>query len=145
MRFSVEEVEVGPFLVDLTTGRILRDGTELGLRPQAFRVFKTLIQNRGQYVDHEHMIIEAWDGTVVSRHTVDVTLAELKKTLQEYGSWISHRPKLGYRLDVPKSDDLVRRGCGPAKVSKIPWKASRRLFWKTAPIFARTKGLPLLT
>jgi len=26
MRLSVEEVEVGPLLVDLTTGRILRDG-----------------------------------------------------------------------------------------------------------------------
>ena len=62
MRFSVEEVEVGPFLVDLTTGRILRDGIELGLRPQAFRVFKTLIQNRGQYVDHEHMIVEGVIG-----------------------------------------------------------------------------------
>lgn len=110
MRFSVEEVEVGPFLVDLTTGRILRDGIELGLRPQAFRVFKTLIQNRGQYVDHEHMIVEAWDGTVVSRHTVDVTVAELKKTLQEFGWWITHRPKLGYRLDIPKSDDLIRKG-----------------------------------
>src|SRR5712691_8477169 len=74
MRFSVLEVEVGPFLVDLTTGRILRDGIELGLRPQAFRVFKTLIENRGQYIDHDHMIEAAWDGTIVSRHTVDVTV-----------------------------------------------------------------------
>jgi len=110
MRFAVTEVEVGPFLVDLTTGRILRDGIELGLRPQAFRVFKTLIENRGQYIDHNHMIEQAWDGTVVSRHTVDVTVAELKKALQEFSSWISHRAKLGYRLDVPKSDDLVRKG-----------------------------------
>jgi DNA-binding winged helix-turn-helix (wHTH) protein/Flp pilus assembly protein TadD len=110
MRFAVTEVEVGPFLVDLTTGRILRDGIELGLRPQAFRVFKTLIENRGQYIDHNHMIEQAWDGTVVSRHTVDVTVAELKKALQEFTSWIMHRPKLGYRLDVPKSDDLVRKG-----------------------------------
>ena len=28
MRFSVQEVEVGPFLIDLTTGRVLRDGVE---------------------------------------------------------------------------------------------------------------------
>ena len=64
MRFAVTEVEVGPFLVDLTTGRILRDGIELGLRPQAFRVFKTLIENRGQYIDHNHMIEQAWDAVV---------------------------------------------------------------------------------
>ncbi len=110
MRVSIQEVEVGPFLVDLSSGRLLRDGLELGLRPQACRVFKTLIQNRGQYVDYEHMIAEAWDGIVVSRHTVDVTVGEVKRALQEFGSWVTHRPKVGYRLDVPRSEDLVRKG-----------------------------------
>ena len=110
MRVSIQEVEVGPFLIDLTSGRLLRDGLELGLRPQACRVFKTLIHNGGQYVNYDHMISEAWDGTVVSRHTVDVTVGEVKKVLQEFGSWITHRPKVGYRLEVPKSEDLVRRG-----------------------------------
>jgi DNA-binding winged helix-turn-helix (wHTH) protein len=110
MRVCVQEVEVGPFIIDLNTGRLVREGVEVALRPQACRVFKTLIQNRGQYVDYENMIAEAWDGTVVSRHTVDVTVGEVKKALQEFGSWITHRAKVGYRLDVPKSEDLVRRG-----------------------------------
>src|SRR5688572_31823577 len=56
------------------------------------------------------MIAEAWKGTFVSRHTVDVTVGEVKKTLGEYGTWISHRPKVGYTLDVPTSDALVRKG-----------------------------------
>jgi tetratricopeptide (TPR) repeat protein len=110
MRFSIQEIEIGPFLIDLTTGRILREGVELALRPQAFRVLKTLIENSGQFVDFERMIAEAWDGIVVSRHTVDVTVGEVKKLFQEFGSWIAHRPKLGYRLEVPKSEDLVRKG-----------------------------------
>ena len=110
MRVCSQEVEVGPFLIHLTSGCVFRDGNELPLRPQACRVLKTLIENRGQYVDYEHMIKEAWDGTVVSRHTVDVTVGEVKKALQEYGSWITHRAKVGYRLDVPKSEDLVRKG-----------------------------------
>lgn len=110
MRVCTQEVEVGPFLIHLTSGCVLRDGIELPLRPQACRVFKTLIENRGQYVDYEHMITEAWDGTVVSRHTVDVTVGEVRKALHEFGSWITHRPKVGYRLDVPKSEDLVRKG-----------------------------------
>jgi DNA-binding winged helix-turn-helix (wHTH) protein len=46
------------------------------------------------------MIREAWDGISVSRNTVAVTIAEVKKVLQEYGSWIRCRPKLGYRLEV---------------------------------------------
>ena len=110
MRVSTQEVEIGPFLIDLTSGRILRDGTELPLRPQACRVFKTLIQNRGQYVDYQHMIAEAWDGIYVSRHTVDVTVGEVKKVLQEFGSWLTHRPKVGYKLNVPRSEYLVRKG-----------------------------------
>ncbi|PYS00871.1 MAG: hypothetical protein DMG12_16595 [Acidobacteria bacterium] len=110
MRSTVQEIEIGPFSVELSTGTLLRDGVELDLRPQAFRAFKTLIQNKGQYVDYERMIAEAWGGFVVSRHTVDVTVGEVKKVLHEFGSWISHRPKLGYRLEVPKSEDLVRKG-----------------------------------
>src|SRR5215831_1735376 len=110
MRFSVQEIEVGPFSVDMTTGRVLRDGVEQGLRPQAVRALKVLIQNSGQYVDYDRMIAQAWDGNVVSRHTVDVTVGEIKKALHEFGNWIVHRPKVGYLLKVPKSDELVRRG-----------------------------------
>jgi DNA-binding winged helix-turn-helix (wHTH) protein len=110
MRALVQEVDIGSFQVDLTHGRIQRDGVEVILRPQAFRVFKTLIQNRGQYVDYEHMISEAWGGTVVSRHTVDVTISEVRKALHEFSSWIAHRPKLGYKLEVPRSESLVRKG-----------------------------------
>ena len=56
------------------------------------------------------MINQAWDGNLVSKHTVAVTIGEVKKTLREFGGWISYRPKLGYRLDVPHSDDLVKQG-----------------------------------
>ena len=106
----VRQVDIGPFSVDLATNRVLRDGAELALRPQAFRALKALIQNRGQYVDYQGMIAEAWDGTFVSKHTVDVTVGEVKKALQEFGLWIIHRPKVGYRLDVPRSEDLIRKG-----------------------------------
>jgi tetratricopeptide (TPR) repeat protein len=30
--------------------------------------------------------------------------------MQEYGSWIVSRSKVGYKLEVPKSDELVRKG-----------------------------------
>src|SRR5687768_6585573 len=56
------------------------------------------------------MIAEAWDGTHVSRHTVDVTVGEVKKSLGEYGRWITHRPKAGYCLELPTSEELIRKG-----------------------------------
>jgi DNA-binding winged helix-turn-helix (wHTH) protein/Flp pilus assembly protein TadD len=106
----MEQITFGPFRLDTTTTTLLRDGHELELRPQAFHALKALIHNRGRYVGYAQMINQAWDGNLVSKHTVAVTIGEVKKTLSEFGPWISYRPKLGYRLDVPHSDDLIKQG-----------------------------------
>jgi DNA-binding winged helix-turn-helix (wHTH) protein/Flp pilus assembly protein TadD len=106
----VEQIVFGSFCLDAETGRLLRDGVDLDLRPQAFRALRALLHHRGRFLDSELLMREAWGKTVVSRHTVAVTVGEAKKALQEYGSWISYRPKLGYCLDVPGSADLLRTG-----------------------------------
>jgi tetratricopeptide (TPR) repeat protein len=106
----MEQITFGPFRLDGTTTTLLRDGHELELRPQAFHALRALLHNRGRYVGYAQMINQAWDGNLVSKHTVAVTIGEVKRTLGEFGPWISYRPKLGYRLDVPHSDDLVKQG-----------------------------------
>jgi tetratricopeptide (TPR) repeat protein len=106
----VDKITFGPFCLSLASTRLLRDEIDLGLRPQALHALKVLLQNSGSYVDYERMIREAWDGTLVSRHTVAVTVGEVKKALGEYASWIIYRPKLGYRFEVPRTDDLIRKG-----------------------------------
>ena len=73
-------------------------------------MLKVLLIHSGEWVRYEQMIAEAWSGTLVSQHTIDVTVGEVKRSLQEYGKWIGNRPKVGYCLDVPRSDELVRRG-----------------------------------
>jgi DNA-binding winged helix-turn-helix (wHTH) protein len=104
------EINIGPFTLDTTSGRMLREGAEIRLRPQALQALEVLLRNTGRPVSYEQMIAEAWKGTHVSKHTVDVTVGEVKKTLGEYGRWITHRPKAGYRLEVPTSEELVRKG-----------------------------------
>ncbi len=105
-----EQLEFGPFLVDVTNSRLLRDGVPMKLRPQAFSVLRTLVQHSGQWISCDRLIRESWDGQHVSRHTVSVTVAELKNVLQEYGRWIACRPKIGYRLESPLSDELIKTG-----------------------------------
>jgi DNA-binding winged helix-turn-helix (wHTH) protein/tetratricopeptide (TPR) repeat protein len=105
-----EPIALGPFLVDLATTRLLRDGVEFELRPRAFRALKVLIENPGRLVGYEQMMQQAWDGTHVSKHTVAVTIGEIKHVLGEYGSWINCQPKFGYRLEIPQSEALIRRG-----------------------------------
>lgn len=100
----------GPFMVDLGFARVFRDGQEIPLRPQVFRVLQFLIQNSGRLVDFDEMLVEAWGGAKVSKHTVAVTLRELKDVLGEYGSWITIRPGYGYTLEIPESEHLMRIG-----------------------------------
>jgi len=105
-----EQLSFGPFRLDLKNCSVLRDGADLGLRHQAFRALQVLIQQTGMYVDYEQMIRDAWEGNVVSRHTVATTIGAIRKALNEYGGWITYRPKLGYRLEVPATTDLIRTG-----------------------------------
>ena len=100
----------GPFTLDPDSRRLRRDGIEVPLRPQAFLALQTLANNPGQSFDYERLLAEAWGGTIVSRHTVDVTLGDVRKALGDHASWIRRQPKNGYCLVVPTSDTLVRRG-----------------------------------
>jgi tetratricopeptide (TPR) repeat protein len=97
-------------MVDLSTARVFRDGHEVSLRPQVFRVLQFLIQNPGRLIDYGEMLREAWGGARVSKHTVAVTVNELKAALREYGSWISIRTGYGYCLEIPESEHFMRVG-----------------------------------
>jgi tetratricopeptide (TPR) repeat protein len=106
----MEDPTFGPFSLDLAAGRLMRDHAEVRLRPQAFHALRVLVAYRGQYMSHERLMAEAWRGIVVSRHTVDVTIAEARRALGEYAAWVRRRSDAGYCLEEPASSDLVRRG-----------------------------------
>jgi DNA-binding winged helix-turn-helix (wHTH) protein len=110
VRVPVEPIPFGPFCLDAANSRLLRDGVEVEIRPQALHVLQVLVQNSGRHVSYEQMIQEAWNGTLVSKHTVAVTVGEVKKILGEFGPWISYRPRMGYCFEAPHADDLVRQG-----------------------------------
>jgi DNA-binding winged helix-turn-helix (wHTH) protein len=104
------DLTFGPFTLDSAAARLVCDGKEVKLRPRAFHVLRVLLLHSGRSLGYEHLMKEAWEGTFVSRHTVDVTVREVKKTLGQYGSWISHRPKVGYCFEIPSSEEHIRRG-----------------------------------
>jgi DNA-binding winged helix-turn-helix (wHTH) protein/tetratricopeptide (TPR) repeat protein len=104
------EYTFGPFCLSTAASRLTRDGVDVRLRPLAFRALRVLLQHQGEFVDYDAMIVEAWEGTHVSPHTIDVTISEVRRHLGEYGRWIVHRPKFGHALEVPRSDELVRQG-----------------------------------
>src|SRR5258708_6369101 len=106
----VADIRFGPFCLDTVASRVQRDGADLKLRPQAVNVLKALLQKRGQYLDYDQLLKDAWGRIVVSRHTVATTVADVRNALNEYGSWINYRPRVGYCLNIPRSDQLIRTG-----------------------------------
>lgn len=110
MPVIAEQFEFGPFLLDASNSELRRDGVPLKLRPQAFSVLRALVHSTGHWISCERLISDAWEGNHVSRHTVSVTVAELKSALEEYGNWITSRPKVGYRFESPRSDELIKTG-----------------------------------
>jgi tetratricopeptide (TPR) repeat protein len=108
--YAEEQIALGPFCVDLANTRLFRGGNEVELRPRAFRALQVLLQNPGQLVHYEHMIRDAWDGVCVSKHTVAVTVGEIKEVLAECGAWITCQRRFGYRLEIPGSEDLIVTG-----------------------------------
>lgn len=106
----MDQFGFGPYRLEARGPRLLRDGVELDVRPQACLALRALVRNTGRYMDYEEMIREAWNGTLVSRHTVAVTVGEVRKALREYGAWITYRPKRGYRWEAPGSQELIRTG-----------------------------------
>lgn len=109
-RAVTTELRFGPFAVNTDASTLSRDGVELRLRPRVFHALRVLASRPGAFVGYEGLMADAWEGTHVSRHTIDVTLAELRRHLGEYGRWVVHRQQRGYALVVPGADDLVRRG-----------------------------------
>jgi DNA-binding winged helix-turn-helix (wHTH) protein len=110
MEATGDPITLGPFRINLASTRLYRDGVAIELRPRAFRALKVLMQNPGRVVGYEQLTREAWDEVHVSKHTIAVTIGELKQVLGEYGSWIQCQPKFGYRLEIPQSEVLIRRG-----------------------------------
>src|SRR5579862_5863268 len=113
---SINEIRFGPFRVDCSDSRLLRDGTEVRIRSQVYEVIRVLASRLGSEVRLAELMAEAWKGTTVSRHTVAVTIAEARKALAEYRNWIVYLPNRGYRLTIPVADDQM----------KIGWRMAQR-------------------
>lgn len=100
----------GPFSLTTEESRLTCDGVEVRLRRREALTLQVLIRHMGEFVHADVIMAEAWEGAHVSRHTVHVTIAELRQHLGEYAGWLVHRSKIGYALDVPGLQDMVRRG-----------------------------------
>jgi two-component system KDP operon response regulator KdpE len=94
--------EAGGLRVDLAARRVVRDGREVHLTPNEYRLLQVLICHAGKVLTHRQLLKEAWGpGAIGQVHNLRVFMNQLRQKLEEDPS----RPCLlltelgvGYRL-----------------------------------------------
>jgi DNA-binding winged helix-turn-helix (wHTH) protein/TolB-like protein/Flp pilus assembly protein TadD len=128
--------EFGPFTVQPSEHRLLRDGRPVSLSPKAFDILLLLVQNAGSLVSKDELAKKVWPSSFAEEANLTANIAALRKALghrpdgQEY---IETVPRLGYRftalanqaadtseLDADAPDTLPTTGHSQAKPNRAP-------------------------
>ncbi|MFI2288554.1 response regulator transcription factor [Streptomyces niveus] len=106
---SRRPIQLGDLTVDTAARRCLVAAHEVGLRPKEFELLAVLAQHAGDAVSRETLMARVWDEHWFGpTKTLDVTLASLRRRLNEAAAELPHPPALprittlrghGYRLD----------------------------------------------
>jgi DNA-binding response OmpR family regulator len=83
-------LEVRDLVLDVTTHRVFRAGTEIYLSITEFRLLELLARHSGRIVSRHEMLTKVWGpGRGVSENTLDVFVRLLRKKIDE-----GHEPRL---------------------------------------------------
>src|SRR5262245_61234682 len=133
--------EFGPFRLDPSKRRLLRDGEVLRLTPKAFDLLLVLVEESGRTVEKDELLERVWAGTIVEENNLNQNITTLRKLLgdsRQESQYIATIPGLGYRFvaEVRKVEEsspkLGVRGLGTAL--EVPSSDTK------APTSRRTPG-----
>jgi len=94
--------QFGTFELNLSSGRLTRDGQEVKLRPKAFQLLHHLVENRGRLVSKEEILEALWPGAFATDDSLVQVLSNIRQVLgPESRRIIATVPRRGYRFDAP--------------------------------------------
>ena len=107
--------EFGPYRLEASTRRLLRNGEPVGLTPKAFDVLLVLIERRDSVVDKSDLMRLVWPDSFVEEANLTQTIFVLRKTLGEDAGgrqFIDTVPRRGYRFaaEVRLPDEFAPGG-----------------------------------
>jgi DNA-binding winged helix-turn-helix (wHTH) protein/TolB-like protein/rhodanese-related sulfurtransferase len=91
----------GPFRLDPERRRLERSGRKVALRPRAFDILVTLVQERDRVVTREDFTSGVWQGVNVTENTLTTHIWALRRALGDTGpehELIATVPGRGYRF-----------------------------------------------
>jgi DNA-binding response OmpR family regulator len=100
-------VRLGAVTVDLNGHRLLRDGTDLPLKPQAFELLAFLVRHPGQVFSRDQLLEQVWGYDYAGEtRTVDVHVHWLRAAIESDPSdprYLRTVRGVGYVLRVPEA------------------------------------------
>lgn len=110
----------GPFQLELSSGRLLRDGQTLPIGQRGFALLCALHAAKGAPVAKDSLLAAAWPGLAVEEGNLTVQIATLRRVLgpgPDGQDWIVTVPRLGYRLAMPTAADVA----GVPRLAVLPF------------------------
>jgi TolB-like protein/DNA-binding winged helix-turn-helix (wHTH) protein/Tfp pilus assembly protein PilF len=126
----------GPYRLDPSEQRLLRDEQAVPLPPKAFDLLVVLVSRAGNLVTKEQLLQEVWPGTFVEEANLSYTVSLLRKALGDEGEpdrYVETVPKRGYRFCALVTSELRQpaRATGVssgATAPDVPSSPGRRPF-----------------
>jgi DNA-binding winged helix-turn-helix (wHTH) protein/TolB-like protein len=118
----------GPYRLEASLGRLLRDGQPVALSPKAFDVLLALVERRDRVVDKAELMKLVWPDSFVEEANLSQTVFVLRKTLGDGPDgqrFIETVPRRGYRFaaEVLEQSPAEARARTPEK--SRGWRAWR--------------------
>src|SRR5688500_17831488 len=89
--------EFGPYTLDPSEHRLLREGQPVPLPPKAFDTLVALVGHHGHVVTKQELMDVVWPGSFVEEANLTVAVSTLRKALGD-ARMIETVPRRGYRF-----------------------------------------------
>jgi len=114
----------GPYLVDLRTGELRKEGARIRLQEKPLRVLAALAERQGQLVTREELKKRLWpEDTFVDFETgLNTAVSKLRDALSDHAEkprYIETIPRHGYRLLLPVEVVSARNGTPEALLPRV--------------------------
>lgn len=97
------------YVLDLDSGCLLLDESEIILRPKTFAVLRFLVENPGRLVSKDELFAAVWPNIAVTDDVLVQSVGELRRALADDGPRLIRTvPRRGYRFEsVVSADNTV--------------------------------------
>ena len=96
-----DALTAGPIRIQLSSQRVMVDGTETALTPKEYALLLCLMRNRGQVMSREQLLVKCWGYDYEGEaRAVDTHIRRLRDKLGAAAGCIRTVIKAGYKLEV---------------------------------------------